>query len=209
MQVNISAKEQNRLAVEGRRLTSVVPSQKGVLTAIKDEEQGALYFTLASDSGAAGTITLFVSDDHKTTYKLILVPRPIAGEEIIIRPPAAAAGAQRKQTADGRTISYQRRIKDLILAMADEDLRGTVDCIKTNQDIPLWKEGHLVEQAKCMDGEYVGEIYTLTNVSQADMLLVEQELYRRGVLAVSIENHTLPMKESTAIYVVRGRKGNE
>lgn len=45
-QANISAHEQNRLSVEGRRIASVVPSQKGVISTIKDEALGALYFTL-------------------------------------------------------------------------------------------------------------------------------------------------------------------
>jgi conjugal transfer pilus assembly protein TraK len=41
------------------------------------------------------------------------------------------------------------------------------------------------------------------------MLLMEQELYRKGVVAVVIENHTLPSKGQTLIFIVRGRKDNE
>ena len=87
VQVPISARETNRLAIEGRRIASVVPSVKGALSGQKDEALGAFYFTLANDSHSHGTVTLFVSDEKGVTYKLLLVPRPIAGEEIIIRPP--------------------------------------------------------------------------------------------------------------------------
>ena len=210
VQVNISASEQNRLAVEGRRIVTVVPSQKGVLSTANDELLGALYFTLASDSPNHGTVTLFVSDDRGTTYKLILVPRPIPGEEVILRPPAdVSARPSLATTADGRAVSYQRRIKDLVLVMADPTLQDALEVVPVNKDVPLWTEGRLVLVAKYLDGDMVGEKYRLTNVSPTDMLLVEQELYRHGVLAVSIEHHTLTPGDATDIYIVRARKDNE
>ncbi len=82
VQVNFSARETNRLAVEGRRIVNVVPGQAGLLKAKKDEAQGALYFSLDPETPATGTITLFVDDDQGVTYKLILVPRATSGEEI-------------------------------------------------------------------------------------------------------------------------------
>lgn len=209
VQVNISANEQNRLAVEGRRIANVVPSQKGVLSYQKDEALGAFYFTLSSDSPNHGSVTLFVSDDKGITYKLILVPRPIAGEEVILRPPTEKATPSSRAAADGRTVSYQRRIKDLMLVMSDDELKDSVETVAVNKDVPLWKEGRLVLVAKYMDGEMVGEKYRLTNVSPSEMLLVEQEMYRRGVRAIAVEHHTLMQGDGTDIYIVRERKDNE
>lgn len=210
-QVNISAREQNRLAIDGRRIGTVVPSQKGVISYVKDEQAGALYFTLASDTPNSGTVTLFVSDEQNpaATCKLILVPRPIAGEEIIIKPPAESrTSAAGRKGGDGRALAYQRHAKDMILQMADEESRD-LEPIPVNQEIPLWKEARLVMLSKYLDGDLVGEKYRITNVSDTDMLLVEQELYRKGVVAVVIENHTLPSKGQTLIFIVRGRKDNE
>lgn len=212
VQVNISARETNRLAVEGRRITSVVPAQPGLISAKRDEAQGVLYFTMVPDQPAMGTVTLFVSDDQNTTYKLVLVPRPVAGEEIIVRPPVdkAAIAAKRTSQTDGRAASYQRRIKDLILVMTDDDPNdAAVDRVDVNKEVPLWQEGRLVLLAKYLDAEIVGEKYRLTNVSKADMLLVEQELFRRGVRAVSVKNQTLTPGDTTDIFIVRERKGNE
>lgn len=212
VQVNISAKEANRLAIAGRRIANVVPSVAGVLVGQKDEALGAYYFTLASDSPNQATITIFVSDDKGVAYKLVLVPRPVSGEEIILRPPSEKGGAASpapRTTADGRAVSYQRKIKDLVLVMADPALQESVDSIAVNKEVPLWKEGRLVLLAKYLDGDLVGEKYRLTNVSPSDMLLVEQELYRRGVRAVSIEHHTLPAGDGTDIFLVRERKENE
>ncbi|KVV25069.1 conjugal transfer protein TraK [Burkholderia cepacia] len=208
-EVNISAAEQNRLAIDGRRIATVVPSQKGVITYSKDEALGALYFALADGTPNHGTVTLFITDDHAVTYKVILIPRPIAGEEIVIHPPADKAAPSMRNATDGRTVSYQRRIKDLMLVMADPEAAPSIDTIAVNMDVPLWKEGRLVLVSKVMDSDMVGEKYTLTNVASSEMLLVEQELYRRGVRAVAIEHHTLMPGDSTDIFIVRERKENE
>lgn len=212
VQVNISASETNRLAVEGRRITNVVPAQPGLISAKKDEAQGALYFTLATNQSVVGTVTLFVSDDHNVTYKLILVPRPIAGEEIILRPPTekVSSTTAKDRRADGRAASYQRRIKDMILMMADDELQdAAVDKVDVNAEIPLWKEGYLTLAARYHQADLVGEKYLLKNVSRRDMLLVEQELFRRGVRAVSVQHQTLTPGDSTAIYIVRKSKDSE
>ena len=78
-----------------------------------------------------------------------------------------------------------------LLVMADDELKDSVETIAVNKEVPLWKEGRLILVAKYMDGEVVGEKYRLTNVSPSEMLLVEQELYRRGVRAIAVEHHTL------------------
>jgi conjugal transfer pilus assembly protein TraK len=211
VQVNISARETNRLAIEGRRIVNVVPGQAGMIKAKKDEVQGALYFTLDPDSPATGTIALFVDDDQGVTYKLILVPRAISAEEIILRPPAdKRAAVKRTVTADGRAASYERRIKDLMLVMTDDELQDSAaEKVDVNREVPLWKEGRLILASKYLMGDFVGERYHLTNVSSSDMLLVEQELYRRGVRAVSVKNQTLAPGNATEIYIVRERKENE
>jgi len=210
VQVNVSAKERNLLAIEGRRLTSVVPRQPGSIIAEKDEQRGVLYFRLNSEV-SAGVVSLFVTDDQNVTYKLILVPRPVAGEEIVLRPPSDRTAAPRSTSAgDGRAASYQRRVKDLVLVMADPELSNAgIDKQDINKDVPLWQEGKLVLATKFLQGDLVGEKYRLTNVSRADMLLVEQELYRRGVRAVAVKDHTLAAGDSTDIYIVRERKENE
>ncbi len=206
-QATISSHEQNRLAIEGRRITHVVPSRKGVMTVVKDEAHGAMYFALSHDTPNPGTVTLFVSDNKGITYKLILVPRPVAGEEIILRPPIAKTVPS--SSRNNRALAYQRRIKDLMLVMTDDTSEDRVDSTPVNKAIPLWKESHFVLMTRYITHELVGEKYQLTNISPSDMTLVEQELYRPGVEAVAVEHHTLGSGDSTPVFIVRERHDDE
>lgn len=210
--MNISSKEGNRLAVEGRKLDTVVPMQPGILTIQKDDAVGAAFITVRNPEQSGAAVSVFATDDQGVTYKLVMMPRPITAEEIILQPPGdKGAAIKRAATAEGRAASYQRRVKDLILAMADEELgdQALVDKVDVNKEVPLWQEGKLVLVSKYLDVDIVGEKYRLTNVSRGDMLLVEQELFRRGVRAVSIKNMTLAPGDSTDIFIVRERKENE
>lgn len=214
VQVHVSARELNRLAMVGRRIGLVVPSQKGAISYIKDETAGALYFSFPKDVPNPGTVTLFVTDEQvpTLTYKLILIPSSIAGEEIMIQPAMTNEMASVRKTIKGRTMSYQRQIKQLILTMAEEASAesGTkIQAVAVNQPVPLWKEGRLVLLSQYLQGDLVGERYRLTNVGHNQMQLVEQELFRRGVVAIAVEHQTLPEDGQSLIYVVRGRQEHE
>jgi conjugal transfer pilus assembly protein TraK len=212
VQVNISVRESNRIAVDGRRISRAKPAQPDAITWEKDEEHGALYVTMRADRQVLGTVTLFITDDQNTTYKLVLVPQAIGGQDLVLQPPQEKQPTAKHTTAaDGRATSFQRRIKDLILVMVEADGPNDSDAEKVpvNKEIPLWQEGRLVLKTKYLSGDLVGEQYRLTNISARDMLLVEQELFRRGVRAVSIKSHTLPPGDGTDIYIVRERKSNE
>lgn len=212
--VNVSAREVNRVAVLGRRITTAVPGQPGLLSYRKDEAYGALYLTLAATAAqaATGPVTLFVTDEGGQTYKLILVPRSIPGEEIVIRPPADRSPMADRPAGqlEARAASYQRHVKNMLVAMMSgrpED--ASLEAVEVGRDVPLWKESRLTFVAKFIDPSYVGEKYRLVNTSNSDMLLAEPELYRRGVRAIVIKSQTLPPAGSTDIYIVRERNESE
>jgi len=210
VEVNISAKEQNRLAVQGRQISTVVPSSKGAITYQKDEAQGALYFALSGNAPEGATVTLFVGDDKGQTYKIILVPKNIPGEEVILKPPVERESSSLSSTGGaGRAALYQRSAKEMTLWMTDESLSNRMEKVLVNKEMPLWKEGRLIYVSRMLQSNLVGETYRLTNTSASPMVLVEQELYRRGVRTVAIEFHTLAPGDGTDIFIVRDRKTNE
>ncbi len=57
--------------------------------------------------------------------------------------------------------------------------------------------------AKYEGDELNGEHYVVTNKTPSNLILLEQEFYRKKVVAVSIENLNLLPGQSTNVYVVR------
>ena len=72
-----------------------------------------------------------------------------------------------------------------------------------NQEMALWEGTRFVLTAQYSDRSLIGEKYRLTNISKNQIRIVEQELYRQGVIAVAIENMQLDPRQSTNIYVIR------
>jgi len=202
VQVDISAAEANRLAVEGRKITWVVPAQPGMLAVERDDARGILYFRLTGAASATGTVTLFVTDDQGSRYRLVLVPRPVSGEEIVIKPAKAGlSGEGTGPAGSARATSYQRKIKNLVLALTNNETGRSRE--QQLAEVPLWNEARLVLLARVAEAGLVGESYRLTNVAATGMLVEEREFYRRGVLAVSVVSHTLGPGDSTELYVVK------
>jgi conjugal transfer pilus assembly protein TraK len=206
--VNISSTEQNALVVDGRKITSVIPSIDDALEYQKDVAQGVLYFKV-QPWYANRTISAFVNDDEGVRYKLVMRPTATLGaEEIILIPPA---GSKSNGLAKGSQ-SYVQQIKELIYVMGDDadDPQDelAVDGINRNfvkQQIPLWKEAAMLFVAKYEGDELYGEHYRVTNTTSSNLILMEQEFYRKKVVAVSIENLDLLPGQTTNVYVVRER----
>lgn len=97
----------------------------------------------------------------------------------------------------------------MLLAMASDAQPAGVEIRETTEKIGLWKDSWLVLQRLYLATNIVGEKYLLTNAGVSAMTMAEQELFRKGVLAVSIENMNLAPGETTNIFVVRERKLNE
>lgn len=74
-----------------------------------------------------------------------------------------------------------------------------------NQPIPLWKEANMLFVARYDGDELYGEHYQVTNTTASNLILLEQEFYRKKVVAVSIEHLNLLPGQTTNVYVVRER----
>jgi conjugal transfer pilus assembly protein TraK len=69
--------------------------------------------------------------------------------------------------------------------------------------VALWKEARFVQVARYDVPGLVGEVYELTNVSGQRMVIDERELYRPGVVSVSLRALQLAPGASTAVWIVR------
>ena len=199
--VKISAKETTRLYIDGGKIRSLIATD-GELTVEKDDERGQLFLRPAVLNKP---INVRVIASSGTTYNLVMQAVDIPQEDIVIREPFnlradrnAAAGGKK-----GAASGMDRNVRSLVAAMALEEPPSNVEVRSTKQEFALWENTHFVMIAVYNERELVGEKYVLTNIGKTSMRLVEQELYRKGVVAVAIENMQLDPGQATNIYVVR------
>jgi len=55
----------------------------------------------------------------------------------------------------------------------------------------------------------VGEKYQLVNTSASALELAERDLFKRGVMAVSVEQAALRPGETTQLFVIRERRADD
>lgn len=201
--VKISAKENTRLYIEGGKIRTLLATD-GELTVEKDDERGQLFIRpIVLDK----PVNVRIISASGSTYNLVMQAVDIPQEDIGIRESVAvradraqAAGSSGKK-ATGNSID--RAVRSLVAAMALEEPPAHVDVRPTKQVFELWENTHFMMTAVYNEREFVGEKFVLTNTGKTPMRLAEQELYRKGVIAVAIENMQLEPGQSTNIYVVR------
>ncbi len=199
--VKISAKETTRIYVEGGRIKNFFGTD-GELIVEKDEDRGQLIIRPAVLSKP---INVRIVAGSGATYNLVMQAVDIPQEDISIREPFSVR-SDRGNPGNGKkgaATSMDRTVRGLVAAMALEEPPSNIEMRATRQEFALWENTRFVMVAVYNERELVGEKYTLTNIGKTPMRLVEQELYRKGVVAIAIENMQLEPGQSTNIYVVR------
>jgi conjugal transfer pilus assembly protein TraK len=192
--IKISAKELTRIAVENGRLRSIVATE-GDLMIEKDEERGQAFVRpLVLDK----PINVRIITGSGSTYSVIMQPVDMPQEDVIVRERAARTGDQ-----GDRTTSYERNLKALVAAMAADEPPSNVDMKRVGQEFALWEGTRFILESVFLDRGMTGEKYSLHNIGKDRIRIAEQELYRKGVLAVAIESMTLDPGQSTWVFVVR------
>ena len=199
--VKISAKETTRLVVEGGKIRSLIATD-GELAVEKDEERGQLFIRPAI---LDKPINVRVITGSGATYSLILQAVDVPQEDVVIREPFAARSgtAAAPRSGPATTANLIPAVRGLVTAMALEEPPAGVEMRPMNREFALWENTRFVMTAAYSERELVGEKYRLTNTGKSPMRLVEQELYRKGVVAVAVENMQLEPGQATTIYVVR------
>lgn len=188
----VSRSEPTLIRVDGQRIRRIFGAEDD-FTVSSDKETGTAYLKPAQEKQA---FTAFVADDAGRTWKLLLSVADGPSDSIIIKSTVGLAAVSRS----GRDSSRLQAIKRVVLAL-ESDRDVGVETRAVNEIVPLWQESMFV-RVKVIDGPLSGEKYLLTNTSKALMVVDERELYRRGVVAVSVEKPHLAPAETTAIYVI-------
>jgi conjugal transfer pilus assembly protein TraK len=222
----VSVRDQTRVRVERGRVVDVIgdvfDSERnpgGRVVVLKDDAQGEIYIKpvlpaalRAMDGsplpGPLGNSLAPIKLDVKTdrgTVGLVLQPADVIGDTLTLR----ITGTAMRPAADvvvPRNTAHVRAAKALTLAMASSDLAGEVPMRRLaggGREVALWKEARFVQVARYDVPGLVGEVYELTNVSGQRMVVDERELYRPGVVSVSLRALQLAPGASTAVWIVR------
>ncbi len=188
-----------------------------------DRDKGEVYIRPVGTSNKP--INLFVASAH-ATYTLVLRRSDTPADTIVIRDrqsgdrtgrdrlavgraEATTQGVSKVQQPLGPSAHPIRSMKALLVAMATDKPGPDVQVEEVGRALKLWAEGDFSLVRRYEMRELLGEKYLLRNISQAVMVLAEQEFDRPDgamdgqVLGVAIENHNLRPGDSTFVYVIR------
>ncbi|MFQ5469744.1 MAG: type-F conjugative transfer system secretin TraK [Gammaproteobacteria bacterium] len=197
--VKVSLKELNRISMaDGARIDHIWGAEDRMRVEA-DKTSGQLFVRVIG----AKPFSLFVRADNGETYTLLAAPKDIPAETVFLRPPYHSN--QSRNSAD-RALPFIKRIERLMLALGRNALPEDYTPRPAPEVIPLWEEVQFERKTIYTGDTFTGEVYTLTNLTQEEMLLDERELRLlpgHPVAAVAIDKHRLRAHESTEVFVAR------
>ncbi|MGA7950936.1 MAG: type-F conjugative transfer system secretin TraK [Thiobacillaceae bacterium] len=196
----IAADELTRLSIaEGRIASWYVP--KGKLVIEKDAKGGQLYVRPLDRSAV---VSMFITSGNGATYALTMQPLAMPSESVVLR----EGGPRKSLAAIDRAGSLVTSIKDLMLTMASDRIPLDTAVHESGQEFRLWQGSRLTLVRSWLGQTLMGERFDLTNTSSTPMHLLEQEFFKPGVLAISVETLNLAPGDTTRVFVVRHREGD-
>jgi len=199
----ISQKEITRIRFERGRIRKVT-GNAGEFVLEKDEEKGQIFIRPAS-AQSTKPINLFVTSD-RSTVALLLQPVDTPSDTIVIREARDPVASSSRMERSGLHV---RTIKNLLLAMAGDALPEDMEVREPGLELALWPGVRLTLERAWLGAGIVGEKYQLANIGSTELNLAERDLYKPGVMAVSLEHRNLRPSESTNLFLIRERRAND
>lgn len=195
----ISQKELTRIGFERGRIRRVT-GNAGEFLMEKDEDRGLVFVRPAP--GITKPVNIFVSSD-RGTVALLLQPVDGPGDTIVIRESRPAG------TRSERAGRHVRGIKHLMLAMANDLIPDDLEIRETRRAFSLRTGLRLDLERQFVASDAVGEKFRLVNTGTTTAEIAPADLYRPGVMAVSVEHGSLPGGQTTNVFLVRERRADE
>ena len=227
----LSIREPTRIRIEGASITDVfgnihssqcgmaaaLPASPGMTPAATgsspinpageialtcDRDKGEIYVRPVDDS--TKPINLFVATAN-ATYTLLLRRSDTPADTIVIRDRTPKALKHAPSAPAAPSPNQVRAMKALLVAMASDRVPPDIRVEETRGTLPLWNEASFSRVRQYEGRGLVGEKYLLQNISDAPMVLAEQEFDRAqgSVVGIAVEHHNLRPGESTSVYVIR------
>ncbi len=196
----VSRKEVTRIAIERGRIRKVT-GNAGEFVLEKDDDKGQIFIRPVSPDSSK-PINVFVTSE-RTTIGLLLQPVDTPSDTIVIREARDTPVGPARIERSGRHV---RTMKNLLLAMAGDALPDDMEVREPGREMALWPGTRLTLQRLWLGAGMVGEKYQLVNAGHAAMDVAERQLFKSGVMAVSVEQSSLRPGEATQLFVIRERR---
>jgi len=194
--VNISDRDLNVIRIPGASNIKAYTAGRNLDVRVEGQNIFVHYNGVGSDRSPQ---ELFIATSTGL-YLLMLTPKGIPAEMIVLRTPMETVqdAAQWEASHDHIT-----GLKELIKAMYLENPPFGYTVVKVDKDVTRWKNTKQRLLYRYVGATMEGEIHLLRNNSNTLFRVNENELYEKGVLAVSIDRHNIPPMQETRVYLVR------
>ncbi len=205
--VMISSQELSKISIKGDGRISKVWGGGKALHFQADKANGDLYIKPKLGDLLPNT-SFFIKDDMGATYTLVVQAyTQTPAQSIVLKPRVYRS----KNYGHGNfsSLAYKKAVKVLMKAMALGEMLDDFYNEDHEQLVPLWKETEIGLIRTYVGEDLVGEVYSIKNISDEDMVFDEREFlgFGRWVGAVSLERLELAVEASTYLYVVRSAQG--
>ncbi len=194
-----SAHDLNNISLENGRLRRILGNAADFIVE-KDDKTGQ-FSVRFRDAKKTSSVTV-IADDGRT-YTLVLKPVDKPAENFVIRDPMLI---HKKKVDSGKKDQLEQAVRDLTLTMAGAKVPNSHVFSDDNQrieELMLWQGTKFFRVSTYESGNLRGDKYRLYNVSDKPIRLAEQEFFKDGVIAVSIQTHELDIGRDTYVYVVK------
>lgn len=192
----VSRNNITRLVVDGGRVKET-RFNMGEVATDTDADRGQVFFSIPErlDKPVSG----FVTTNAGTTFTLVLNPVDGPGDSIILREPKPKALPKPSSSAFAET--QHAKVRRIALAMYGKECPSDALCTTTREKILLWKEVQFTLLRKAETTDLIAESYELVNLTSSEMVISEAEFYKKGVVAIVVENLILGPSASTRLHI--------
>ena len=195
---DISKQDINRIKLVGDRIRST-KFDLAELKVSQDDALGEIYIQLLRP-GQTKPLNIFITSEQNFTYKLILYPKAIPAEQILIKNDSAVVSSDSEVSKTTKN-SYQQQIIALLKAMRNKSKLESYQISNSKKSIDL---GDIeMKRLSTYKGQnFIGESFILINDSNKILNLEEKMFFKNGTRAIKIEKPILLPNEATEIFIV-------
>jgi conjugal transfer pilus assembly protein TraK len=202
LSATISRADPTLIRIDGHKIRRIFGAENE-FAVVPDKDAGDLYIKPTTDKQV---ISIFVSDENGRTWKLLLSVVNTPTDTILIKERHSASDRKIQQ---GKDLPREESIKEMLFSLVSNQNDDNYDEQDTNDLVPLWKEAEFTRIKIIKGNSLTGEEYRLTNISDKPMVIDERELYRKGVVAVSVDKPDLQPGNTTAVEVISTNKEDD